>query len=222
MPTVVAVIIKPFEVFDNFKDLLTINPVDIKLIFELLFVLYNPYTSSIMSSSITSISSPTKSTAKALIDIILEIDNKTKHIDIIFFKTNTPYLIVFANSIASSTEWLSHIDFLLNKFDENQWSHTYWSYYKEIFESPIINCLVRPFPVAVCGNIKQYSYDKTKGIFTLEFEQDKEYEVPTEIFINKQINNIEITSNHKIEIEKNFVRIYTDVGSHKIKITFAQ
>lgn len=55
-----------------------------------------------MSSSITSASSPTKFTAKTLIDSVLKIDNQTKHIDIILFKINTPYFIVFANSIASS------------------------------------------------------------------------------------------------------------------------
>ncbi len=132
-------------------------------------------------------------------------------------RLNVPILVGEWGGHADGTEWLSHIDFLLNKFDENQWSHTYWSYYKEIFESPIINCLVRPFPVAVCGNIKQYSYDKTKGIFTLEFEQDKEYEVPTEIFINKQINNIEITSNHKIEIEKTLLEFIQMLAVIKLK-----
>lgn len=71
LPTVVAVIIKLLAVLANFKDLLFISPVDAKLTPELLLVLYKPYTSPMISSSITIADSEILSCAKVLIDNML-------------------------------------------------------------------------------------------------------------------------------------------------------
>lgn len=55
-----------------------------------------------MLFSITSVESKVFSCAKVLIDSMLISDNTAKNNDIIFFKINTSYLIVLANSTVSS------------------------------------------------------------------------------------------------------------------------
>ena len=121
-------------------------------------------------------------------------------------------------------EWLSHIDFLLAKFDENQWSHTYWSYYREMFESPIAESLVRTVPVAVCGKINSYKHDKENNIFILDFNQEREFNAPTVIYAHKEIESIETDGEYKvISLGKNGgsrIEITTGIGNHKVTIRF--
>lgn len=139
-------------------------------------------------------------------------------------RLNVPLLVGEWGGHSDGSEWLSHIDFLLDKFDENQWSHTYWSFYQEMFDSPIIGSLVRPAPVAVCGEIVKYSFDRNKNLFTLEFNQDSYFDVPTELFAHREVESIETDGRYEIIPLKNgkqsTVKIYTDKGNHKIRIKF--
>lgn len=115
------------------------------------------------------------------------------------------------------------VDELVRKFDENQWSHTYWSYYREMFESPIAESLVRTVPVAVCGKINSYKHDKKNNVFILEFNQEREFDVPTVIYAHKEIESIETDGEYEIiSLGKNGgrIEIRTNIGNHKVTIKF--
>lgn len=141
---------------------------------------------------------------------------------------NSPILVGEWGGFAPShTEHFSnHIDFLLDKFDENQWSQTFYTYFLDMIqmEYPILKNLVRPFPVAVCGDIVKYRHDRDNNSFLLEFNQDREYDVPTVVFAHKEIESIETDGEYKIiplgETGRSHIELKTGVGSHKIKVKF--
>ena len=125
---------------------------------------------------------------------------------------------------SEGTDWLYHIDYLLNKFDGNQWSQTYWCYYNGLLENPIMECLIRTSPVAVCGSITEYSFDKENNVFTLKYEQDKEYSSPTEIYVHKAAASIECDGEYSLEPigDKGaaMLRITSAPGTHTVVIKF--
>lgn len=120
----------------------------------------------------------------------------------------------------------NHIDFLLDKFDENQWSQAFYTYYLDMIQSgyPIMKNLVRPFPVAVCGDIVKYRHDRENNSFFLEFTQNKDYDVPTVVFAHKEIESIETDGEYRIiplgETGRSHIELKTEVGNHKIKVNF--
>lgn len=139
-------------------------------------------------------------------------------------RMDVPLMVGEWGGHSDGCEWLSHIDFLLEKFDENQWSHTYWSYYREIFESPIAESLVRTVPVAVCGIIEKYYSDKENNCFVLEFNQETAFNAPTVIYAHKEIASIEIDGEYNIiplkGTQHSRIEIKTDKGKHKLIIRF--
>lgn len=68
-------------------------------------------------------------------------------------------------------EWTRHIEFLLQLFDKNKWSNTYWQYNEGFFSSVLMNVFVRAYPIAVSGEILSYSFYTSEKVFRLEFVQ---------------------------------------------------
>lgn len=139
-------------------------------------------------------------------------------------RLNVPLIVGEWGGQSEGTDWLYHIDYLLDKFDGNKWSQTYWAYYEGLLENPIMTCLIRTAPVAVCGKIDGYSFDQEKDIFTLEYTQEREYSVPTEIFVHKKANKISCNGEYTLEpVGENgsaILKIKTSAGKHKIIIEF--
>lgn len=139
-------------------------------------------------------------------------------------RLDVPLMVGEWGGHSDGTEWLSHIDFLLDKFDENQWSHTYWSFYREMFDSPISKSLIRTVPVAVCGTIERYYTDRENGLFVLEFNQENSFDAPTEIFVHKEIECVETDGEHRIIPVENTpysrLEIKTGIGKHKVTVKF--
>ena len=125
---------------------------------------------------------------------------------------------------SEGTEWLHHIRFLLDKFDSNRWSNTYWAYYDGMLENPIMDCLNRTSPIAVCGDIVEYKTDRENDTFTLIFEQDKKYDVPTEVYLHKKAKSIECTSEYELEpiegTDASILKINGKKGTQKLVINF--
>ncbi len=127
-----------------------------------------------------------------------------------------------------SNRWLKHIKFLLSKFDENQWSQTYFTFFPWLSMNNeydnLIKTLIRPVPQAVCGEIQNYKHDRENNLFILEFVQDKEFDVPTIIYAHKEIASIETDGEYEIiPVGKNGesrIEIKTTVGTHKVVIRF--
>lgn len=136
---------------------------------------------------------------------------------------NIPVLVGEWGGFSEGTEWLHHIEFLLNLFDSNKWSNTYWAYFNGLMESPLGLVLKRPYPRAVTGNIIAYKHDRRENTFSLSYEQEKEFSVPTEIFAHKPIVSVETDGEYEIEKlddETSVVRVTTGIGNHNVKITF--
>ena len=139
-------------------------------------------------------------------------------------RLNVPVIVGEWGGQSEGTDWLYHIEYLLDKFDGNQWGHTYWAYYEGLLENPIMTCLIRTSPVAVCGRIDKYSFDRENEIFTLEFTQDKEYSVPTEVFVHKNAKSIDCTGEYTLEpVGENgaaILKIKGNIGNNKVTISF--
>ncbi len=94
----------------------------------------------------------------------------------------------------------------------------------QTYDQPFFDHLTRPFPVAVCGDIVKYRHDRENNAFTLEFNQDRVFDVPTVIFAHKEIESIETDGEYKIiplgETGRNHIEIKTDIGSHKVDVKF--
>lgn len=136
---------------------------------------------------------------------------------------NMPVLVGEWGGGAMSYDWLHHGEYLLNLFDSNKWSHTYWLFDPQILNTPIIDMLCRPHPVAVCGTIESYHFDKKSQTFTLSFKQDKSYSVPTEIFCHMPPKEITATGTYELEQLNRYCRIIkliTKEGSNTITVKF--
>jgi endoglycosylceramidase len=135
-----------------------------------------------------------------------------------------PVLVGEWGGQSEGTDWLFHIEYLLDKFDGYHWGHTYWAYYDGLLSDPIMTCLRRTSPVAVCGSIKEYSLDRENDIFTLTYDQDKEYGLPTEIYVHKAAKSVECDGEYALEpIGENgaaMLKISAGAGTHKVVIKF--
>ncbi|MBE6801409.1 MAG: glycoside hydrolase family 5 protein [Ruminococcaceae bacterium] len=143
-------------------------------------------------------------------------------------KWNKPILVGEWGGFWSGDRWLEHLKFLLDKFDENQWSQAYYTYTLNfiIFESyeKVERILKRPVPRAVCGKIDGYRHDREENAFYLEFTQEREYDVPTVTYVHKDIEEIETDGEYKIiplgENGESLIEINTPPGNHKVTVKF--
>ena len=139
-------------------------------------------------------------------------------------RLGVPLLVGEWGGQSEGTDWLYHIDYLLDKFDGYQWGQTYWAYYEGLLENPIMSCLIRTAPVAVCGTIENYAFDRNNGLFALTYNQDKEYSVPTEIFVHKEFKEIKCDGEYKVEpVNENgaaMLKITAAPGKHTVTIKF--
>lgn len=151
---------------------------------------------------------------------IFEVQKNTQE------RLNIPMLIGEWGGFSIGTKWLKHIEYLLEKFDENQWSHTYYAFQPEfyLYDLPIMKSLIRPAPIAVCGKINKYSHNRENNTFEMSFIQEREYEVPTVIYAHKEIKSIETDGEYKIiplnKSGKSKIELKTGIGEHKIKVSF--
>lgn len=133
-------------------------------------------------------------------------------------RLDVPVIVGEWGGQSEGTDWLYHIEYLLNKFDKYQWGNTYWAYYNGLFENPIMAHLRRTSPVAVCGDITGYSWKNDEKVFTLEYNQDKEYTEPTEIYLHSEPSSVECDAPYTVEGDRLFIN--AGKGSHKITIKF--
>lgn len=134
-----------------------------------------------------------------------------------------PLIVGEWGGFSEGTDWLHHIEFLLKLFDDNKWSNTYWAYFGGLLESPLGEVLKRPYPRAVTGVIDCYNHDRSANTFTLEYTQDREFTVPTEIFAHKPVESIETDGTYEVmelDDETALIKVTTGIGKHNVKIKF--
>ena len=129
-----------------------------------------------------------------------------------------PLLVGEWGGQSEGTDWLYHIEYLLDKFDGNHWGQTYWAYFDGMLESPVMSCLRRTAPVAVTGKIDSYSFDRENNIFTLKYTQDKKYNSKTEIYLHSAAKKVECNAKYEIIGDRLFID--SDVGVNEVKIYY--
>lgn len=142
-------------------------------------------------------------------------------------RLNVPVLIGEWGAYGQTEKFYKHLEFLMEKFDEQQWSQAYFAYQPHFgwFKKfHILDYIVRPAPVAVCGDIDYYRHDRKNNTFTLEFTQNREFDVPTVIFAHKEIESIETDGEYKIvpieDSMNSHIEIKTGIGNHKVIVKF--
>ena len=135
-----------------------------------------------------------------------------------------PCIVGEWGSCAEGDGWYPHIRFLQDKFDTYKWSNTYWCYFDGILEQDFMRILTRPRPKAVTGEIISYKYDHEDGKFKLKYIQDKKYDVPTVVYVDRKPEKIECNGKYKlIELPGNIgydIEFETDIGENEIEIEF--
>ena len=125
---------------------------------------------------------------------------------------------------AEGTEWLPHVRFLLETFENYKWSYTYWHYFNGLLSAPLADVLVRPYPKAVTGSIIEWKYDDVNQTFTLVYNQTVGFDVPTIVYAHKQVKNITVNGEYIInkiaQGEGYDIHITTGVGQNKVEINF--
>ncbi len=139
-------------------------------------------------------------------------------------RLQVPCLVGEWGSCAEGDGWYPHIRFLQDKFDSYKWSNTYWCYFDNILEQDFMKVLTRPRPKAVTGEIISYKYDHDEGEFKLKYKQDKKFDVPTVVYVDKKPKEIECDGKYEIiELPGNIgydIEFITDIGEHEIEIEF--
>lgn len=104
-------------------------------------------------------------------------------------KMNIPVIFgEWGGGCRRGTGWIEHIDYVYNQMERNKWSNIYWGYQFE--NKRFTNVMNRPYPIAVCGEIIEYHSDSKTRAFTLKWNQDKEYTVPTLIYTPNGVQEI--------------------------------
>ncbi len=143
-------------------------------------------------------------------------------------RLDVPVIVGEWGGFVSGSEWYYHAEYLLSLFDANNWSNTYWAYFDGLFESALMpNVLTRPYPRAVTGKIIAFEHNRKADSFSLEYLQDRAFDVPTVIFAHKPIKKIivdgAVTANAAVSLEgsdSSTVSIKAGAGKHKIEIQF--
>lgn len=141
-------------------------------------------------------------------------------------RLGVPVLVGEWGSMSRGLKWLPHIEFLLDLFDNNKWSNTYWAFCKALFKHPICKVLSRPYPKAVTGDIISYHFDRENNVFTLEFNQDKKFAVPSVVYLPAAIKEITLDGKElkKFDCENLSengacdISFKTSTGTHKLQI----
>ncbi len=136
-------------------------------------------------------------------------------------RLDVPLIVGEWGGQSEGTEWLDHIEYLLDKFDSYHWGQTYWCYYDGLLENPIMRDLIRTAPVAVTGDIVSYSFDRENNVFTLEYAQDSDYNEPTEIYLHTEPGSIEIEGpDFSYETEGKMLKIKTSPGEYRVTVRY--
>ena len=72
----------------------------------------------------------------------------------------------------------------IDLIEEFKFSNTFWAYYKDIEQYPFFSqCIIRPYPIQVCGDLTSYHYNMITGEFGCAWAENPQISEPTIIFI---------------------------------------
>lgn len=125
---------------------------------------------------------------------------------------------------SNGIRWHAHLKHLLSGFEENLWSNTYWCFQKNLLtkKSLGIDVISRPYPQAVCGKILSSKYNRNSDTYSLEFNQEHDFDTPTQIYLHKKFKHISADGKYKIDSSGGgtLLKLFTEKGMHKLTVSF--
>lgn len=136
-------------------------------------------------------------------------------------RLNVPVLVGEWGGASEGTDWLPHIQYLLDFFDAHRWSQTYWCFTEGLLNEPIMQQLNRPAPRAVTGTIERYCHDRKANTFTLVYDQAQPFDAPTVIYTPQQPKAVH--TDGTVAVKPNFgsgclIEIVTEPERHEVLI----
>lgn len=149
-------------------------------------------------------------------------------------RLGVPVIVGEWGGYTDGNEWFHHIKFLQTLFDSYKWSSTYWMNFDGSHDWSSIDAtinselftdvLIRPHPIAVTGIIESYCHDRENNTFELSYEQDGEFDVPTEIYLPAQPKSVNTDGDfimQKIDnCEAVILKVSTTAGKHRVSVEF--
>lgn len=114
-------------------------------------------------------------------------------------RLNVPVLVGEWGGMVNGAAEYPALEHLVNKFDKNKWSQTYWHYNASFHGGGIIDILNRPYPVAIAGTLQSHTYDRKRKEFVLHYTGDASIQAPTEVYLGKKPKNILSTAKYTLE-----------------------
>ncbi len=108
-----------------------------------------------------------------------------------------------------------HLEYLLEKFDNNKWGQTYWCFWKDLIDDKIMKIIARPYPIAVPGEIVKYSFNRKNDTFTLKYNLEESTRKKIKIY--SPCMPKEVIAKGKVSYEKinNSDAVIISVGANK-------
>lgn len=132
-------------------------------------------------------------------------------------RLNVPVIVGEWGGMVEGSDEYPALEHLIEKFDNNHWSHTYWHYYNNFENSKIMEVISRPLPIAVSGTIKNYSYDRKEKLFTLTYTGSSVIKAPTLVYLPSK--PVEIQSTKAYTVKKDgTLSVHSGKGECVIKV----
>ena len=117
-------------------------------------------------------------------------------------RLNVPVIFGEWGAHGAHKDGLEHIGYILNYFDQNKWSHTYYCYEDHMENLPVMALLCRPYPQAVSGEILSYGYDQSTKRFHLKWLEGEKLTQPTQIYLPSEPLAIESDGAYEIQTKE--------------------
>ncbi|MFN8254537.1 MAG: cellulase family glycosylhydrolase [Bacteroidales bacterium] len=81
-------------------------------------------------------------------------------------------------------DFVQPVQFILSLFDKYHFGNTYWAYHSDMYEKTAFKKgLQRPYPQFVSGELKEFSFNREKGIFICKWTEKSGIQAPTVIYL---------------------------------------
>ncbi|MDZ7606146.1 MAG: cellulase family glycosylhydrolase [Cyclobacteriaceae bacterium] len=99
-------------------------------------------------------------------------------------RMNMPVLIGEWGAFGTKTpEVVPTAEFLMNEFNRNNFSDSYWAYGSHMDGAAYVDVLQKTYPVKTAGYLTGYNYNSTDGIFECTWEENKNIGGQTIIYV---------------------------------------
>lgn len=133
-------------------------------------------------------------------------------------RLNIPVIFGEWGAHYKNSEALEHIEYVLNYFDRNKWSHTYYCWFESIEEYPISSKLSRPYPQAVAGVIEDYNFNFTSQEFNLNWIQNQQLVEPTVVYLPSRPERISLNGVYTLIEEHGYFIVHATSNDVEVKL----